>query len=63
MEVNFAKREINRYMRLGVDRSDVALLVSSWGLTASDLELANEYLHEWKPKTIKVKFTGVIEGL
>lgn len=67
MTLSYTKFEINRYLTMGIDRSDVALLVASWGLSAKDLEKANEYLHEWKlqpGKKIKAyNFTGGVEGL
>ncbi|MFA5300439.1 MAG: hypothetical protein WC389_19815 [Lutibacter sp.] len=45
MKLEFAKTEIHRYFDLGVDKSDVAYLVASWGLSTDDLEKANNYLH------------------
>ncbi len=54
-----AKKEINRYVKIGVDKSDVALLIASWGLENSDLEKANWYLHEISvnnlPPVLKIK--------
>ena len=48
MTLDYAKQEINRYMALGIDRSDVACLLASWGLTIRELEDANKYLHDWE---------------
>jgi hypothetical protein len=45
MTLGYAKNEINRYLRIGVDKSDIACLVASWGLSISDMESANWYLH------------------
>jgi hypothetical protein len=44
-----AQNEIDKLMAKGIDRSDVALLVLSWGtLSDTDLETAIWYLHDWK---------------
>lgn len=52
MKKEFAKNEIKRYALLGVSKSDIALLLSSWGLNAKDLEELNNYLHELDYKKI-----------
>jgi hypothetical protein len=46
MKWAFAKTEIDRYVKLGVSKNDIALLVASWGLSTQDLELSCQYLHE-----------------
>lgn len=46
IDPSFAKNEIDRYIRLGVSKSDIACLAASWGLSTNDLETANEYIHE-----------------
>lgn len=52
MKVEFAKTEIKRYALLGISKSDIALLVSSWGLNSKDLEAMNNYLHELDLKNV-----------
>lgn len=52
MNFSYAKSEIDRYLSIGVDRSDVALLVSSWGFCKEDMESLNLYLHESETKLI-----------
>ena len=49
MTLKDAKREIDKLMLKGLDKSDVSLLVLSWGtLSKEDMEEAAWYLHEWK---------------
>lgn len=45
MKLEYAKTEIKRYFDLGLDKSDVACLVASWGLNTEDLEKANNFVH------------------
>ena len=45
MKLEYAKNEIERYFRLGIDKCDIAVMVASWGLSSQDFEKANEYLH------------------
>ncbi len=53
MTLQDAKREIDKLFRAGLDRSDVACLVLSWGtLSKEDMEEACWYVHEWQPKHI-----------
>jgi hypothetical protein len=58
MEKALAKWEIDRYLSLGVARSDVALLVASWGFEAKELEELNWYLHD-KVQIKKKKNKGI----
>jgi hypothetical protein len=52
MKLVFAKNEIQRYFNLGLDKSDIACIVASWGLSTKDFEEANEYIHiVLKPNT------------
>ena len=46
MKLEFAKNEVKRYATLGVSKSDIALLASSWGLSTKDLEELNNFLHD-----------------
>jgi hypothetical protein len=46
---DFAKEEIVRYLRLGVDKSDVVCILSSWGLTKECTSELLSFIQTWKP--------------
>ncbi len=60
--LDYAKRECDRLLSIGVVHSDVALLLASWGLSSEDLEEANWYLHETKglqKKKVSRNYKGI----
>lgn len=48
MTLDYAKKEISRLLGKGLEKSDVACLVASWGLSMTDMEAANQYIHDAK---------------
>lgn len=55
MSLADAKREIDKLLQAGLDKSDVACLVLSWGtLSKADMEEATWYLHEWQDKSVSI---------
>lgn len=63
MDMTLVKIEINRYLRIGVDKSDIALMIASWGLTPEDLEKANWELHDAVRRDNKGRFAKGAEGI